>query len=207
MAIEGGCACGAVRYRAEAPPTSSMICHCASCRRASAAPRRALGHVRSRRLRLHKGAPAMFASSAPVRRGFCAACGTPLTYERDERPGEIDVTDLQPGRRRGLSAELPRAGCGRPFLGSRLGQPAGVQRLEDDGLTGAGGEALAAVRAAGLAARTLRRRREDRGAGDDVPGEEERADERARDVVAGPPPGEGGDDARSPTASARTGRR
>ena len=31
-------------------------------------------------------------SSPPVLRGFCANCGTPLTYQRDDRPGEIDVT-------------------------------------------------------------------------------------------------------------------
>jgi hypothetical protein len=27
-----------------------------------------------------------------VTRTFCGACGTPLTYAHDERPGEIDVT-------------------------------------------------------------------------------------------------------------------
>jgi hypothetical protein len=92
VAIEGGCACGAVRYRAEAPPTSSMVCHCASCRRASAAPLVPWVTFARDGFAFTQGEPAVFASSAPVRRGFCAACGTPLTYERDERPGEIDVT-------------------------------------------------------------------------------------------------------------------
>jgi len=35
---EGGCLCGAVRYRMVGAPLSSAICHCASCRRASGAP-------------------------------------------------------------------------------------------------------------------------------------------------------------------------
>ena len=29
---------------------------------------------------------------ARVRRGFCPACGAPLTYEHEGRPDEIDVT-------------------------------------------------------------------------------------------------------------------
>ena len=35
-----------------------------------------------------RGERAMFASSPGVERGFCAACGTPLTYESDRFPGE-----------------------------------------------------------------------------------------------------------------------
>jgi len=31
----------------------------------------------------------VFASSPGVRRGFCAACGAPLTYESDRFPGEV----------------------------------------------------------------------------------------------------------------------
>ena len=38
------------------------------------------------------GALAEFRSSAPVTRGFCAACGSCLTYRHEARPGEIDVT-------------------------------------------------------------------------------------------------------------------
>jgi hypothetical protein len=29
MAIKGGCLCGAVRYTAEADPTTATVCHCA----------------------------------------------------------------------------------------------------------------------------------------------------------------------------------
>ena len=35
---------------------------------------------------------ATFASSPPVTRGFCATCGTTLTYAHSSLPGEIDVT-------------------------------------------------------------------------------------------------------------------
>jgi len=36
--IEGGCQCGAVRYRAIEIPLARTLCHCRSCRRASGAP-------------------------------------------------------------------------------------------------------------------------------------------------------------------------
>ena len=36
--IEGGCLCGATRYRATGRPTSTMICHCQTCRRAAGSP-------------------------------------------------------------------------------------------------------------------------------------------------------------------------
>lgn len=38
-----------------------------------------------------RGAPAYFQSSASVRRGFCAACGTPLTFET-MKAAHINVT-------------------------------------------------------------------------------------------------------------------
>lgn len=44
---------------------------------------------------------ALHRSSPPVERGFCAACGTALTYRHAERPGDIDLTLTtldEPGR-------------------------------------------------------------------------------------------------------------
>jgi len=90
-AIEGGCFCGAVRYRASAPPLVSMICHCQSCRRVSAAPAVAWVTFAAANFAFLQGEPQSFHSSEPVRRTFCGACGAPLTYEHAERPGEIDV--------------------------------------------------------------------------------------------------------------------
>ena len=36
--FEGGCQCGAVRWRASGPPLMTAVCHCSMCRRAHAAP-------------------------------------------------------------------------------------------------------------------------------------------------------------------------
>jgi len=33
MEIKGGCLCGAVRYTAQADPTSATVCHCRDCQK------------------------------------------------------------------------------------------------------------------------------------------------------------------------------
>jgi hypothetical protein len=69
-----------------------MICHCLSCRRSAAAPVVAWVTFPKEALRFTRAQPSVFHSSAPVRRTFCAFCGTPLTYENAARALEIDVT-------------------------------------------------------------------------------------------------------------------
>ena len=76
----GGCQCGAVRYRLEAEPKGSSICHCRMCQKASGGPFMAFTGVRSKDLVWTRGSPKTFASSEMAERGFCANCGTPLTY-------------------------------------------------------------------------------------------------------------------------------
>jgi hypothetical protein len=78
--LAGGCQCGAVRYRLEAKPKATSICHCRMCQKANGGPFAAFGGVRLGRLVWTRGAPKVFASSDIAERGFCAQCGTPLTY-------------------------------------------------------------------------------------------------------------------------------
>ena len=92
LAVEGGCVCGAIRYRVEGTPTNSMICHCGTCRRVAAAPVVAWVTFPRARFRILQGQPSAFHSTAPVRRTFCVRCGTPLTYEHEDSPGFVDVT-------------------------------------------------------------------------------------------------------------------
>ena len=89
---EGGCLCGAVRYRIADPPLSSAICHCTSCRRASGAPTVAWVTVDRKQFEILSGKPAAFRSSPGVKRQFCGQCGSPLTYENAQSPGSIDIT-------------------------------------------------------------------------------------------------------------------
>jgi hypothetical protein len=78
--LAGGCQCGAVRYRLIAEPTGVNICHCRMCQKASGGPFMAFGGVRLSEFVVTSGAIATFSSSDIAERGFCARCGTPLTY-------------------------------------------------------------------------------------------------------------------------------
>jgi hypothetical protein len=88
----GGCLCGAVRYRVTGEPSSSVICHCASCRRASGAPTVAWLTFSRQCFEITAGKPAVFQSSPGVVRQFCGRCGSALTYEIAKCPISIDVT-------------------------------------------------------------------------------------------------------------------
>lgn len=77
----GGCQCGAVRYRLSAEPTGVTLCHCRMCQKASGGPMMAFGGVRHSEFFVSSGAIATFSSSDIAERGFCAQCGTPLTYQ------------------------------------------------------------------------------------------------------------------------------
>jgi hypothetical protein len=79
--LTGGCQCGAVRYRLSAKPTGVNICHCRMCQKASGGPMMAFGGVRLSEFVVSSGAIATFSSSDIAERGFCAQCGTPLTYQ------------------------------------------------------------------------------------------------------------------------------
>src|SRR2546421_6995142 len=89
---EGGCACGAIRYRVSGPPSNTMICHCQTCRRVAASPVVAWLTFPIAQFQLVAGRPSVFHSSQPVRRTFCGACGTPLTYEHADSPDSVDIT-------------------------------------------------------------------------------------------------------------------
>ena len=82
---EGGCLCGAVRYRVEGPLRDVIFCHCSRCRRThghfaayTACVREDLEIVEPRGLRWYE--------SEGRRRGFCGECGASIFWERPERP-------------------------------------------------------------------------------------------------------------------------
>ncbi len=77
----GGCQCGAIRFHVEGDLEDSSICHCRMCQKAFGAYYAPLVSVRGVRFEWTRGEPKRFQSSDVVRRGFCAECGTPLTYE------------------------------------------------------------------------------------------------------------------------------
>ena len=88
---DGGCLCGAVRYRVEGEPDTSGICHCETCRRAASAPTLPYAVFSSDQFAFSKGQPAEYNSSPKVTRTFCGKCGSPLTYQTADVPDRIDV--------------------------------------------------------------------------------------------------------------------
>lgn len=91
-ALKGGCFCGAVRYEILGPPAASMVCHCRSCRRLTAAPMVGWITVETGQFRYVEGLPRTLRSSRRVLRHFCGECGTHLTYANDRDRGVVDVT-------------------------------------------------------------------------------------------------------------------
>jgi hypothetical protein len=89
---EGGCLCGAVRYRVDGPIDSVGHCHCNSCRRSAGAAFVTWFTVERARLAWTSGKPKQFNSSPGVRREFCGACGTELVYSSEQAPETIDIT-------------------------------------------------------------------------------------------------------------------
>ncbi|MFC3550432.1 GFA family protein [Lysobacter cavernae] len=90
--LEGGCQCGAIRYRISGAPVMTALCHCRMCRRANAAPAVAWAMVEQSQLAYLTDAPATHESSPGAHRGFCPRCGTPISFTADYLPGLIDIT-------------------------------------------------------------------------------------------------------------------
>lgn len=93
--IEGGCNCGAIRYRIEGTPLGVAACHCSRCRRQS-------GSVYSVNLMVHPstmsidGRCSVFedtdtTSGLPVYREFCPVCGSPIRSIIGANPEMIAV--------------------------------------------------------------------------------------------------------------------
>jgi hypothetical protein len=89
---EGGCLCGAVRYRAEGRPTNVNHCHCRMCQRGSGAPVVTWATFPVKQLTWTKGTTTIRRSSSIAVRGFCSTCGSALLWQGDAHPDEIDIT-------------------------------------------------------------------------------------------------------------------
>jgi hypothetical protein len=86
--FEGGCLCGAVRFRATGVPKGVFWCHCQSCRRHSGAPVSVFVGFERGAYAVTKGEIATFKSSPGTTRGFCRTCGSTLTCEVDQLRNE-----------------------------------------------------------------------------------------------------------------------
>lgn len=108
----GGCQCGAVRFRIKGRLGDASICHCRMCQKAFGGFYAPLVSVRDAKLSWTRGQPTKFRSSNFVERGFCANCGTPLTYEAPDgiavAIGAFDrPQEIAPKMQWGIEGKLP----------------------------------------------------------------------------------------------------
>lgn len=89
---EGGCQCGAVRYRATGAAKHVALCHCADCRKSAGAPMVAWAAFAEEDFAVTKGEPRTINSSGSSMRSFCPDCGTGLFFRNaDVLPGLVDI--------------------------------------------------------------------------------------------------------------------
>ena len=106
--IEGGCLCGAVRYRLNAPPLAVYNCHCRGCQRLSGATndmsmpirRETFEHLQGDVVSYDKRAD----SGRTVRMYRCAVCATRLWNEPLASPA---LLVLKPGTLDDMSWAVP----------------------------------------------------------------------------------------------------
>ena len=89
--LEGGCLCGALRYRVSTSPIDSGYCHCRMCQRNTGAPVVAYVIFPDYGFIWTQGQPRLFASSTEGRRLFCGNCGTFVVFRHVDYPNEISV--------------------------------------------------------------------------------------------------------------------
>lgn len=132
MTMTGGCLCGAVRYTIDAEPLTARVCWCRLCQYLGGGGGTVNAAFPADRVAISGD----FAERADVadsgnhlRRGFCAACGTPLFSRADERPqvitirvGSLDDPDLVPPQLNIWAAEAPSWAVLDPRLERHEGQ-------------------------------------------------------------------------------------
>ena len=84
--LEGGCLCGAVRYRVTRAPLDSDYCHCRMCQKSSGAPVQVSAQIPADGFSFIQGEPKAYRSSARASREFCPTCGSQLAFRRDGAP-------------------------------------------------------------------------------------------------------------------------
>lgn len=90
--VEGGCHCGAIRYRLAGDLNDVAHCHCSICRRVSGGLVVTWITLPRRDFRWLKGRPRLYVAPASCSRFFCGDCGAHVALSTEHSPQSIDVT-------------------------------------------------------------------------------------------------------------------
>jgi hypothetical protein len=124
--LEGGCLCGAVRFRLTAPFRSAGYCHCTHCQRRTGTGSSANGRVPQEGFQLLQGAEQLRAYQPPtgVPKHFCGICGSALfsgdPFNDEQVAVRLGALDGDPGI--------------RPQYRQYVGSAAPWEQIPDDGL-------------------------------------------------------------------------
>lgn len=93
--VEGGCACGAIRYRLNAGPIAVYTCHCTVCQTQTTSAFSLVMPVLRTDFELLCGEPAAWARETPsgkvVPQRFCRDCGTRVFTEPPGGPHSLTL--------------------------------------------------------------------------------------------------------------------
>ena len=92
---EGGCLCGAVRYRAQGKPSRTVVCYCLFCQRCTGSALGVWSTFSPENVSL-AGALSTYEhrsdeSGRWIRLNFCPQCGTTVTSTFEKGPGEVAI--------------------------------------------------------------------------------------------------------------------
>jgi hypothetical protein len=131
--IQGGCLCGAVRFRSTAAPLATRYCWCRDCQKIAGGAA-TVNVIFPRETVTIEGDISIYenvaASGSIMRRSFCPKCGSPLFSEAQPRPhliiiraGALDDPDLAPPSGTIWVDSAPRWACIDPNLPQTPKQP------------------------------------------------------------------------------------
>lgn len=89
--LSGRCLCGQVSWSSPGAVLWSGFCHCESCRRATSSPVTAFLGVPRETLECRGELAVHETSGGHVRRLYCPACGSQMSYQADRWPGEAHL--------------------------------------------------------------------------------------------------------------------
>ena len=92
----GGCLCGAVRYRVDGEPAMVAVCHCATCQKNTGSAFSTNVAFPADAVEISGDSLASYeerasADSAPFYRSFCSRCGSPISGHGEAYPGIVFV--------------------------------------------------------------------------------------------------------------------
>ena len=126
LPLTGGCLCGGVRFRVDAPLVVATYCHCTRCQRRTGTAASAQARIQPGSLTVTQGEELIRTYAPPdgFPKLFCGACGSALWSQSPVDPGIISVRlgafDGDPGI--------------RPSLRQFVAYAASWEDIPDDGL-------------------------------------------------------------------------